>query len=215
VSQENAEIVVSRYGVDPSRIEIVSNAVDTELFRPHDRTAMRHKHGLPEDAVILSFAGHFIERKGVYRVVEAMNRVEGLYGIFLGEGVQRPEGPRVLHAGQAAHADVPEWLSASDFFVLPTLAEGSPNAIIEAMACGLPIVSSDIASVRETVDESSAILVDPMDVGAIAAVLEQLMRDVSLRRRLGEGALERGRRTNLAIRARRIRDWLESIVGSK
>jgi glycosyltransferase involved in cell wall biosynthesis len=215
VSQENAEIVTGRYGVDPSRIEVVPNAVDTELFQPHHRTAMRQKLGLPEDVIILSFAGHFIERKGVLRVVEAMNRVEGVYGIFLGEGPQQPEGPRVLHAGRVAHSDVPEWLSASDIFVLPTLAEGSPNAVIEAMACGLPIVSSDIASVRETVDKSAAILVDPMDVDAIAAALEELMRDEALRLRLGERALECGRHTNLAARARRIRDWLEALVRSQ
>jgi teichuronic acid biosynthesis glycosyltransferase TuaC len=215
VSQENAEIVIARYGVDPSRIEIVPNAVDTELFQPHHRTAMRQKLGLPEDAIILSFAGHFIERKGALRVVEAMNRVEGLYGIFLGEGPQQPAGPRVLHAGRVAHSDVPDWLSASDIFVLPTLAEGSPNAVIEAMACGLPIVSSDIASVRETVDKSAAILVDPMDVDAIAAALEELMRDESLRLRLGERALECGRQMNLATRARRIRDWLEVLVRSQ
>jgi glycosyltransferase involved in cell wall biosynthesis len=215
VSQENSDIVVSRYGVDPSRVEIAPNAVDTDLFKPHHRAAMRKKHDLPEDAVILSFTGHFIERKGALRVVEAMNRVDGLYGVFLGEGGQQPEGPRVLHAGRVAHAEVPEWLSASDIFVLPTLSEGSPNAIVEAMACGLPIVSSDIASVRETVDESSAILVDPMNVDAITAALEGLSRDVSLRRRLGESALERGRRTSLAIRARRIRNWLETIARSK
>jgi len=100
-------------------------------------------------------------------------------------------------------------------FELPTLAEGSPNAIIEAMACGLPVVSSNIPALRETVDDSAAILVDPMDLDAIAQAIESLARDESSRRRLAEGALRLGRRTTLADRARRIRTWMSSIVEPK
>jgi glycosyltransferase involved in cell wall biosynthesis len=65
------------------------------------------------------------------------------------------------------------------------------------------------------VDESSAILVDPLDIEAIAAGLRDLKRNEVLRRRLGESALERARRTDLAARAGHIRNWLESVVGSQ
>jgi len=212
VSEENAEIVTGRYGADRSLINVIPNAVDTDRFRPHDRLEARHRLGLPEDATIVAFSGHFIERKGPLRVVEAMRRVEGLHGIFLGDGPQRPSGDRVLHAGRVPHAEVALWLSASDFFVLPTLAEGSPNAVIEAMACGLPVVSSDIASLRETVDADSALLVDPKDVDAIAAALARLTCDATLRSAMSSAALERGRRTSLDARAKRIREWLRGIA---
>jgi glycosyltransferase involved in cell wall biosynthesis len=215
VSEENAQAVIDRYGADRARIEIIPNAVDTERFRPRDRAEMRSKLGLPRDAFIVSFTGHFIDRKGPLRVLEAIRRVPGAQGVFLGEGPQEPRGSRVLHAGRVGHTEVPEWLGASDVFVLPTLAEGSPNAVIEAMACGLPIVSSDIESLRETTDESAAILVDPMDIDAIAQAIESLARDEVARRRLAEGALRLGRRTTLADRALRIRAWLASIVESK
>jgi len=211
VSDENAQIIVERYGADPSRVEVIPNAVDTERFKPRDRLEMRRKRGLPRDATILSFVGNFIDRKGPLRVLEAMNQVAGLYGIFLGEGPEKPSGPRVLHAGPVPNSEVSEWLSATDFFVLPTLAEGSPNAVIEAMACGLPIVSSDILSLRETVDEKSAILVDPMDHTAIASALELLSNDSERRERMGVRAMELGRRTTLASRAHRIRDWLRTV----
>jgi hypothetical protein len=68
---------------------------------------------------------------------------------------------------------------------------------------------------REVVDESSAILVDPLDVEAIADCLGNLKRNEALRRRLGKSALERARRTDLAARAGHIRNWLESVVGSQ
>jgi glycosyltransferase involved in cell wall biosynthesis len=208
VSQENARIVVDRYGADESKIKVVPNAVDTDRFRPHDRLESRRRLGLPEDAMILSFTGFFIDRKGPLRVVEAMQRVPGLHGVFLGDGPQMPTGERVLHAGRVEHGEVAHWLSASDFFVLPTRSEGSPNAVLEAMACGLPIVSSDIPSLRETVDDEAAILVDPEDVSALAEALTKLSQDPHLRRFMGAASLDIGRRSNLDVRAAWIREWL-------
>jgi glycosyltransferase involved in cell wall biosynthesis len=213
VSQENADIASERYHADRSLINVVPNAVDTERFRPHDRREARQTLGLPENATILSFTGHFIERKGPLRVAEAMQQVEGLYGVFLGEGPQKPSGDRVLHAGRVPHDQVALWLSASDFFALPTLAEGSPNAVIEAMACGLPVVSSDIPALRETVSADSALLVDPRDIGSIAGAFAKLTRDTTLRDTMSTAALERGRRTSLAARAQHIRAWLRDIAG--
>jgi teichuronic acid biosynthesis glycosyltransferase TuaC len=212
VSEENARIVTTDYGVDPDRIQVVPNAVDTDRFRPHDRREARERLGLPQDAMILSFTGYFIERKGPLRVLEAMMRVPGLYGLFLGDGPQQPTGDRVLHSGRVAHDEVALWLSASDFFVLPTLAEGSPNAVIEAMACGLPVISSNIPSLRETVTGDAAMLVDPMDIDALASQMRVLAKDADRRDAMSTAALERGRRTNIDDRARTIRQWLRTLT---
>ena len=162
--------------------------------------------------MILSFTGYFIDRKGPLRVVEAMERVPGLYGVFLGDGPQMPSGERVLHAGRVAHGEVARWLSASDFFVLPTRAEGSPNAVVEAMACGLPVVSSDIPSLQETVDEESALLVDPENISALAEALAEMSQNPNRRQAMSAAALKRGHRTNLKNRANRIRDWIKEVV---
>lgn len=213
VSRENAELVIDRYDADPARIEIVPNAVDTQRFRQIDRAEARARLGLPRDSVLLAFAGYFIERKGPLRVAEALRRVEGLRAVFLGDGPQAPaKGGAILHVGRVAHEDVPLWLSAADFFVLPTLAEGSPNAVIEAMACGLPVISSDIPALRETVDPEAAILVDPMDIEALANAMTRLVADPDLRERMGRAALALGQRTSIDDRARRIRAWLREIV---
>jgi len=212
VSESNARTMIERYGADESRITVVPNAADTERFQPHDQLEARRHLGLPEDATILSFTGYFIDRKGPLRVVEAMERVPNLYGVFLGDGPDRPTGERVLHAGRVRHDEVALWLSASDFFVLPTLAEGSPNAVIEAMACGLPIVSSDLPSLRETVDRESALLVDPMDISALADALAEISTNSTKRYAMGVAAIERGRRTNLDARASRIREWIRDVV---
>ena len=196
--------MVDRFGVSASDILLAPNAVDLSRFRPRDRIEMRRKHGLPMDASILSFTGHFIERKGPQRVLRAMEAIPNLYGIFLGDGPQCPRGNRVLHAGRVPNAEVGEWLCASDFFVLPTVAEGSPNAVIEAMACGLPIISSDIPSLRETVDARSAILVDPIDEGALAKAMSLLVMDRDRRERMAIAALEIGSNRAIGERANHI-----------
>lgn len=212
VSEENRAYCVDVLGADPERITVIPNAVDREKFRPRDRAEMRRKHDLPPDAKIVAFVGHFIERKGPHRVLEALSRVPDARGVFLGGGGAAPRGPQVLHAGRVPHHEVPEWLCAADLFVFPTRAEGSPNAILEAMACGLPVVSSDIPAVREVVGPEQGLLVDPDDVAGIAGAVERILGDDSLRARMSASAIERARRNSLEARVMRIRSWLEATI---
>lgn len=214
VSRENADYVVAQYGVERDRIAVVPNAVDTERFHPRDRNEMRAKHGLPRDRRIVAFVGNFHERKGPLRVLEAIRPLSDVGAVFLGEGADTPQGEQVLFAGRVANETVPEYLSAADLYVLPTRAEGSPNSIIEAMACGLPVVSSDIPSLVETVPRDGALLVDPDDVEAIRAAVARIAGDTALRAAMGAAALAHATRTTLAQRAERIREWLGTIEAS-
>lgn len=214
VSEENEAYCVERLGIAPERVTVIPNAVDLDTFRPMGRAAMREKHGLPVDEPIVAFLGHFIDRKGPLRVLEALSKVPGARGVFLGEGEQVPRGPEVLHAGRVPHAEVPEWLSAADVFVLPTRAEGSPNAVLEAMACGLPVVASSIPAVREVVDPAQGLLVGPDDVESMARAIGRLLEDDVLRTTMAESALARARGNSIARRAERIRDWLETTISA-
>jgi glycosyltransferase involved in cell wall biosynthesis len=110
------------------------------------------------------------------------------------------------------HEQLPQWLVAADLFVLPTLAEGCPNAVVEAMACGLPIVSSDIAALRETVGEGNGILVDPLDVSALSRAIATVLSDAGQRAQMSAAALARGTRLSAAARAERILDWMGDIT---
>ena len=212
VSSENRDYCVEHLGVQRERIRVIPNAADTKRFYPRDRAEMRAKLGLPQDRPIVVFSGLFSHRKGAQRLLAAIRESPEIGSIFLGSGPDQPEGEQVLFADKVPHADVPDWLSAADLFALPTLAEGSPNAVIEAMACGLPIISSDIPALHETVDPECAVLVDPLDEAALRRAIADLARDPARRQKMSEAALARAERFTLSQRAERILEWLHEIV---
>jgi len=211
VSNAIKKYCVDHWNVDEKKIIVIPNGVNTRIFYPRDRISMRKKLGLPEERCIIAFAGHFNERKGPLRVLKAMERLQNLSAVFLGAGDQIPLGHSVLFQGSVPHEQVPEWLCAADLFVLPTLAEGSPNAILEAMACGLPVISSDIPSVREVL-EDAGILVDPRNVLELRTTLQKVFFEKDLLKRLGTLALEKSSEFTLQSRAQKIESWLRGLL---
>ena len=211
VSRFNRDWCAEHYGFDVQRIRVEPNATDTDLFHPRDRARMRRELGLPLDRVIVGFSGALGERKGPLRLLEAIRGLPEVAAVFLGDGPHRPQGEQVLAVRKVVHSEVARWLAAVDLYVLPTLEEGSPNSVIEAMACGLPIISSDLPSLHETTDSSCAVLVDPLDVQALRAEIQALARDPERRARMGEAARRRACRSSLAARAERIRGFLEEV----
>jgi glycosyltransferase involved in cell wall biosynthesis len=108
------------------------------------------------------------------------------------------------------------FLNASDVFILPTLAEGSCNAILEALACGIPVVSSDIPAIRDDFGrEPPMFLADPRDSGALATQLDRILElPVEARASLRSSARKCAEARALTHRAASILDWLEQIIGS-
>lgn len=216
VSNVLRDYCVRRMGVESSKVTVVPNAVNTQLFHPRERDFARKKLGLPVDAFIVTYVGHFDERKGFARVMAALKRHPDVRAIFIGNGPEFPTGEQVLFAGPVKHHRVPEWLAAGDIFVLPTLAEGDPNAVKEALATGLPVIVSDIPALREQYHEGFAIFVDPNDIGQIAAAIGQLKSNSKLRDQMAVEAAKFGRANSLSKRAEKILRLLgECVAGRK
>lgn len=202
---------VQRYGLAERKTRVFPNGVDERLFTVRDRKSCRQKCGLPLDRPIIVFAGQFIERKGPLRVLEAIKSRPEIGVVFLGYGPQVPQGPQVLFRGEVPHDEVPTWLSAADAFALPTLNEGCSNAILEALGCGLPIISSDLPFNHGILDEQVAVLVNPRDVGALELAIAALIDSPERRAAMSEAAVRRASSFRLGERAKNVLAFLKEL----
>ena len=161
--------VALQLGADPARALVVGNGVDISKFQPYPKDQARAKLGIAPTARVLISVGGLVERKGFHRVIpllpELLKSFPDLVYLIVGgasaEGNNQAElekmvtdlglGPHVRFLGPKPHSDLAEVLSAADVFVLATRAEGWANVFLEAMACGLPVVTTDVGGNREVV----------------------------------------------------------------
>jgi len=183
-------------GIPPGHIRVLPNGVDAERFAPRDRRECRAALGLPQEATILLSVGGLNEGKGHHRIVAALpelvRRHPGLLYVVVGgehpgdsarARIERDvaehglEG-RVRLVGERPHDEVPKWLAAADLFCLATRSEGWANVLLEALACGIPVVTTRVGGNAEIVThEGLGLLVDPgSDEALRAGILAALAR---------------------------------------
>ncbi|MBI4698890.1 MAG: glycosyltransferase family 4 protein [Nitrospirae bacterium] len=151
---------VMALGVSEGKISVIPNGVDAEKFHPMEKLEARKALGLPEAKKIIISVGGLVERKGFHRVIAVLpaikkiipevmyiivggSSVEGDYGSELRRIVKQMDLEKyVMFAGAIPHDRLYKWLSASDIFCLATSNEGWANVFLEAMACGLPVVTT-------------------------------------------------------------------------
>lgn len=190
---------------------IAPNAVDHQLFRKLDRKECREKLNLPLDKFIVGFVGGFIQRKGDKRLLEAINTIDDAYVVFAGvpgNGDVPPSGERVLFCGPLEHEQVPVLLNAVDVFCLPTLSEGSCNAVAEALSCGVPVVSSNLSFNDDVLNDNNSIRIDPNSVDEIRQALILLKENISVRRELGNKGFQDSQELSIHRRAKKILDFI-------
>lgn len=183
-----------------TQLRLIPSGVDTELFHPRPKAALRRQLGLDEDAFTIVFAGSLIPRKGADLAVEALAASGGDAILLLaGEGAERPRleqmarergvERRVRFLGERSLAEVADLMAAADAFVLPSHYEGRPNVVLEAQASGLAVIASDIPGCRDLVENGETGLLTPVgDAAALARALALLEDDAALRGRLGANA---------------------------
>jgi len=189
-------------------IAVVPNGADHRVFRPRDArevAAIRAELGVPAEGPVISYVGKLVPRKGVDDLIEAMGRLlrtgDGATLVIAGMGAERAGlerraaelgiADRVRFVGKVPHDTVPLVMSAGDLFVLPSLSEGLPTVVCEAMACGLPVVATAVDGTPEIVrDGETGFLVPPRDPAALADALGRLVEDPALARAMGRRAHE-------------------------
>jgi UDP-glucose:(heptosyl)LPS alpha-1,3-glucosyltransferase len=179
-----------RFSVAEEKLPVIYNGVDSEAFSPDlrkHRTAIRNVLHIPEQSVVYLLVGSGYERKGVARAIEAIARLpEHAFLVVIGRDKSLSRYKRQARRLGIGHRvallgpqdDTKPFYGAADVFVLPTLYDPCPNAVLEAMACALPIVTSTKCGAAELVIEHDAGFVCPArDVDALATNMGILLAD--------------------------------------
>ena len=181
--------IIRYYSVPEEKLHVIYNGVDVEAFSPElcrtHRSRIRTTHGIAEDAPLILFVGNGFERKGVPQLLRAfagMHHKHARLAIIGGDkrlNTMRKLadhlglGERVLFTG--AQRDVKPWYGAADAFALPTLYDPFPNAALEAMACGLPVLTSPTCGAAELIaGERDGFVCDALDIVTMTVRLDQL-----------------------------------------
>jgi len=206
VCEPFADLLVGR-GVRRERLQIVPNAMAAApMVAKEDVGALRDRLALPPAARVVLSVGRLSTEKGHADLLAAVRLLLrdhpqlAIRLILVGDGIERASLERAVAAADLASAvifaghcpNVWPYYSLADVFVLPSHSEGSPNAVLEAMAAGVPIVACKVGGVPETVEDGlSALLVPPAKPAAMASALARVLEDPALATRLVSNASER------------------------
>ena len=203
VSESLRSAVIDGYGVQASRVHVVPNGVNTDLFHPLERDEACHAVGIPSDCYILGFVGNLTVWQGVDRLLRVLALVvrgrHDVSALIVGDGPERAALERlsadlglreyVRFLGFVPYEEVPQFIAAFDiaFALRPALLPGSPLKVREYMACARPVLASkgtqyDFGIVEEA---GAGVLVDPTDLGAAAEAVERMLDDPGLRASMG------------------------------
>lgn len=155
---------VTALGVDPGKIAVLRNGVDLDRFEPRDRTVIRAKLGLTGSVWLT--VGHLVALKGVHIAIAALAHVPDTTLLIAGEGPEQGKlrglveqlglHARVRLLGAISHAELCDYYNAADVLVQASSREGMPNAVLESLACGTPVVAAPFAGIGELLDAPEA-----------------------------------------------------------
>lgn len=204
VSEAVKRDVIKYDRVPEHKVKVIYNGIELDAFSFKDRVRARALLGIGADAPVVGNVGRLVEQKGQRYLIEAVSMLRrdfpDIVLLMVGDGPEK-EGLKAQARSLGieknvmfalARTDVPDMLSAMDVFAFPSLWEGLGNALIEAMASGLPVVASDIMPIREIMGPvDCGAVVRPKDARSIASSIGGLLRDRPRAQRLGSAGRQR------------------------
>lgn len=218
--------LLARHGVPEGKISVVHNAIDPKAAVPGaSRDEVLRRHGLAPDDLVVGVIGRLNPEKGQMIFLRAMEKAAraapGVKALIIGDGQDRPAlenfcretglAGRVLFLGY--QDKVADYYQILDLLVLPSLSEGLPNTILEAMSFGIPVLASEVGGVPEVIENGNGVMVPPGDAEALAAGMIKLLGDRALRQAIGsKGRQSLVPRFAAAGRAQRIAGLYEELL---
>ncbi|MEY4765237.1 MAG: hypothetical protein RI907_1910, partial [Pseudomonadota bacterium] len=181
VSEAMRQTAIQTFGAAPERVHTIVNGFNTAIFHARDQAQCRAKFGIGPDEKLVIYVGRFVEAKGMRELIAAFQQMAGtdpkLRLALVGDGVMGEElmamvaatglKDRVYLPGGLPPEQVAEWIGASDVLTLPSWSEGYPNVVVESVACGRPVVATDVGGTREILHDDNGILTRPRDVASL------------------------------------------------
>lgn len=196
-------------GIQTEKIRVIPNGINLDQFKPADKTHARKQLHLPQEKLLVLAIGSLSPLKGHEYLLEAIPEIlhttQDIEFLFIGVGDMRDKLTRLIQQlnlekyvtffNMQSSQNIPLWLNAADIFVLPSLSEGTPNVLLEAMACGLPCIATRVGGVPEVIqDGENGLLAVPKSPKNLAEKIATLIHNTSLRVQLGGNAHDSIRR---------------------
>jgi teichuronic acid biosynthesis glycosyltransferase TuaC len=177
--------------IPSEKIHVIPNGVDCDKFRPMPQTTVRKQLGLPQDIKIILSVGNLVDLKGfdiLIRSIKKLRDVDGYHDLMLiiaGEGDQREHLEGMIDAfrltgivslkGNIPHKELCQWYNAADLFCLASSREGWPNVILESLACGTPVVATNVGGIPEILTSRHVGLICDRDEKSIAETIQSAL----------------------------------------
>ncbi len=171
-SNNNSLIITERMGISRDKVQIIPNGFDENKFFPMDKILLREKLGIPKKSIIILSVGNLVKIKGHKYLIDAMSKIckveKNIMCYIIGAGVKKNLDDQIKFLGLENnvkvisglnHDYIARWMNACDIFVLPSLDEGSPTVIAEALGCGKPVVATSVGNIPNMINKDLGILV--------------------------------------------------------
>ena len=204
VSGDLAETMKS-LGITEDKIVILRNAVDTELFKPFKNMELRYKYAIGENEILILFVGYLDTFKGIFELIDAFYEInkknKNVKLMMVGTGPKKDEIKKkvsklnledfVIFTGKISPVEMYNYYQAADIFVLPSYTEGLPISVLEAMACGLPIVTTNVGGIPEVIEDGlNGFIINSKDENELREKLKILIKNKGLREKFGNKSIE-------------------------
>lgn len=215
VSSENKRKCIAFNLAREKNIIVLPNCVDDTQFYPMDSHQVRESLGLQKEDFLIIFVGGFIKRKGPDRVIAAVDKLKDKHikMAFIGKPLGGDSidvlGENVVFKGILEHDKLPLYLNAADLFVLPTLKEGCCNAIVEALACGIPVVSANRPFNDDILNDNNSVRVNPEKIDEIAEAISIFKNDIDFYKTKKQYLLNHSGDYSIVNRAFKIAKFIE------
>jgi glycosyltransferase involved in cell wall biosynthesis len=189
VSEAMRHTAITDFGAHPAKVHTITNGFNGSVFRPLTQSGVRGELGIDAGARLVVYVGRFVEAKGLRELIGAFRAMAAtdpdVRLALVGDGVMRGELAELVRSaglaerthmpGGIAPTEVARWIGAADVLTLPSWSEGYPNVLVESLACGRPVVATDVGGTSEIVNVSNGLLIPPRDPEALASALTRAL----------------------------------------